>query len=407
MNNVNNALVGQSGGPTSAINSTLAGVIAKCIKSDKIDTLYGAVNGIKGLLREKLVNLTETFKNNTYEKLDLLKQTPSAYLGSCRFRLKDECEDTETVFKIMQKNNIKFFFYIGGNDSMDTVMKLAEKAKKYDIKIIGIPKTIDNDLSHTDFCPGYGSSAKYIATVISEVTRDTCCYDIESVTIAEIMGRNAGWLTAASALARVNGERCPDLIYLPEKPFDTNKFLSDVKEKVKQHKNIVIAVSEGIKDKDGNYISASNIILKEDMFGHSQLGGAGKALETLIKENLKIKVRSIELNTPQRCASHISSLTDITLSFDIGQYAVQCALDGQTGIMAVFERYKIADGTYKFGFNSVDVSYVANAEKTVPDNYISPDANNVTQEFIDYALPLIQGETSIKFANGIPMVIKL
>ncbi len=403
MKPVCNAIVGQSGGPTAAINATLAGVISACLKNENIDTLYGMVNGIKGLLREDFVDLTEEFKDNFEDKIRLLKQTPSSYLGSCRYRLSNDADEIERVFKILEKNDIKYFFYIGGNDSMDTVDKMSSMGNKYGIKVIGVPKTIDNDLGETDFCPGFGSSAKYIATVVSEVARDTACYDIESVTILEIMGRNAGWLTAASALARVNGERTPDLIYLPEVPFDTDEFIKATEQKVKEYKNVVIAVSEGIKDADGNYIAASSMHLKEDLFGHAQLGGAGKVLEMLVKDRLKIKARSIELNTPQRCAAHIGSKCDIENSFNIGKAALDFALSGESGKMIAFERNQ--DNT--FSFKAVDISLAANAEKKVPLDFITPDGCDVTGEFMDYAIPLIQGEMDIEYKNGIPAILKL
>ena len=399
MNNLPNAIVGQSGGPTAAINSSLAGVISACLKSNEIGTLYGAVNGIKGLLKERFLNISEEFKNDTDTKINLLKQTPASYLGSCRYKLKDD--EIINIFEILKKYNIKYFFYIGGNDSMDTVHKMSKFSEQYGINVIGVPKTIDNDLAGTDFCPGFGSSAKFIATVISEVARDVDCYDIESATIIEIMGRNAGWLTAASSLARINGEAAPHLIYLPEVAFDTNKFLEDVKAKIDEYKNVVIAVSEGIKDANGNYIAESSMHLKEDLFGHTQLGGVGKALEILIKENLKVKSRSIELNLPQRCAAHISSKTDIEYSFKIGFAALNYALKGETGKMMAFTRTN-----NEFGITAVDVSNSANAEKIVPKEFISADGTDVTDAFIDYAKPLIQGECDILYKNGIPAVLK-
>lgn len=396
-----NAIVGQSGGPTAAINATLAGVIMQAAKSEEIGILYGAEYGIKGLLREDFINLSEIF--DTEDKINLLKQTPSAYLGSCRYKLDPE-KDVDAVIDILKKHNIGYFFYIGGNDSMDTVDKLSRKADENGIKVIGIPKTIDNDLSVTDHCPGYGSCAKYIAAVTAEVSRDTACYDVESVTIIEIMGRNAGWLTASASLARVNGENAPHLIYLPEKPFDTEKFLLDVKEKINIHKNVIVAVSEGIKDADGKYIAASDTLLKEDLFGHAQLGGAGKALEHLIANRLKVKVRSIELNTPQRCASHLTSKTDIDEGVMIGAAGVNAAINGETGKMMIYKR--ISDSPYKIGTASADISLAANEEKTVPSSFINAEGNDVTDEFVKYALPLIQGEPKIVFENGVPVYIR-
>lgn len=396
--NIKNAVVGQSGGPTAAINSTLAGVIKGSLeKSDCIKTLYGMKNGIKGFMREDIVNLSDIFAED--DKIRILCQTPSAYLGSCRFKLTED-EQIKTVFELFEKYNIGYFFYIGGNDSMDTVMKLSNSKYNNGVKIIGLPKTIDNDLAITDHCPGFGNSAKYIATIVSEVTRDTYCYDIQSVTIIEIMGRNAGWLTASAKLATVNGSHSPDLIYLPEKPFDINKFLADISKKLEHHKNVVVAVSEGIKTPDGKYIAASDTLLKEDKFGHSQLGGAGKVLETVIAEKLKVKVRSIELNTPQRCASHIASKTDIDESVSMGNAAVNAALNGETGKMMVFKR--INSNPYECKIECANINDIANKEKIVPDEFITEDGNFVTQAFIDYALPLIQGELDVEYINGLP-----
>lgn len=397
-----NILVGQSGGPTAAINATLAGVIEQAAQTEEIGIIYGARNGIKGILREDLVKLNDIF--SVPENIALLKQTPSAYLGSCRYRVNDESEISK-IIDIFKKFGIGYFFYIGGNDSMDTVLKLADAAKQEGISVMGIPKTIDNDLSVTDHCPGYGSSAKYIATVISEVTRDTMCYDIESVTIVEIMGRNAGWLTAAAALARVNGVSAPHLIYLPEVDFDTEKFVSDVRKMIDLHKNVVVAVSEGIKDSNGKYIASADILHKEDLFGHSQLGGVGKSLEALIKDRLKVKVRSIELNTPQRCAAHIASCVDIDESVMIGRAGVKAALQGHSGEMMIYKR--VDNTPYSVTTGTTDIASAANEEKKVPEEYISSSGNDVTQKFMDYALPLIQGECDIAYKNGIPQVLLL
>ncbi len=372
------------------------------MQSESIGTVYGARNGIKGILRDDLVNLSEIFADSS--KLDLLKQTPSAYLGSCRYRVEGD-DEIARIIGVFKENDIGCFFYIGGNDSMDTVLKLSAAAKENGIAVMGIPKTIDNDLSVTDHCPGYGSSAKYIATVMSEVTRDTLCYDIESVTIVEIMGRNAGWLTAAAALARVNGGAAPHLIYLPEVAFDTEKFVADVRKMIDTYKNVVVAVSEGIKDKDGKYISSTDILHKEDLFGHSQLGGVGKSLEMLIKDRLKVKVRSIELNTPQRCAAHIASLTDIEESAMIGGAGVDAALSGHSGEMMIYRRR--GGDIYSVETDTTDISAAANEEKKVPAEFISAEGNDVTAEFIDYALPLIQGECDVKYKNGIPQTLVL
>ena len=392
-----NAIVGQSGGPTAAINATLAGVIEGCLKEQEIDILYGAVHGIDGLLKENLINLTNIFEN--HDDLELLKVTPSSYLGSCRYRLKDD--EVDSVFEVFKKFNIGYFFYIGGNDSMDTVAKLSKKADEYGVKVIGVPKTIDNDLFGTDHCPGFGSASKYIATSIMEITRDCTCYDLNSVTIVEIMGRNAGWLTAASALARCNGNTTPDLIYLPERPFIKENFLKDVKEMIDKKHSIVVAISEGIRDENGVYISEQSADFKGDSFGHGQLGGAGKALEELVKATLHCKARSIEINLPQRCAAHMLSKTDIDLSVEIGNSAVKSAIDGKSCVMMAYKH----KGTSPFSAEivSVDIKGIANEENKVPDNFISAEGNDVTDEFISYALPLIQGEIKIPMENGLPL----
>ncbi len=393
-----NILVGQSGGPTAAINATLAGVIAEGISNSAISTVYGAVNGIKGVISDNIINLSEIFSNS--ENLNILKQTPSAYLGSCRYKLSPGSEDITKIIEIFKKYDIGIFLYIGGNDSMDTVFKLKDECLKHGIKVMGIPKTIDNDLMGTDHCPGFGSAAKYIATAVSEIARDAQCYSIESVTLVEIMGRNAGWLTAASSLARLSGNLSPDLIYLPEVAFDTEKFLEDVRAMVLQRQNIVITLSEGIKDKNGKYISDQSSVFKEDLFGHVQLGGAGKVLENLIKQEFGIKVRSVELNTPQRCAAHLASLTDISESEKIGAAAVKKALDGEHGKMMAYVRKSTSP--YEIDFTCADIENSANFEKAVPQEFISPSGNDVTELFTDYAYPLIQGEMPVVYEHGIP-----
>ena len=337
MEKIKNAIIGQSGGPTAVINASLAGVINKYLSLDNHGTIYGAVNGIKGLLRGDIIDLNETFSD--IENIELLKQTPSAYLGSCRYRLSENSNDEfEALEKFFEEKNIGYFFYIGGNDSMDTVFKLSEKFAEGNIKTIGIPKTIDNDLCSTDHTPGYGSCAKYIAAVTREMALDAGCYDIKNVLIVEIMGRNAGWLTAASALARNEKISAPDLIYLPERPFDNEKFLYDVRKKLLNQNTVIVAVSEGIRYADNTFVASSDSSSRSDMFGHGQLGGAGKKLEYLVQKRLGIKVRSVELNIAQRCAAHISSLTDITEAFRCGEEAVSFALNGESGKMVCMKR---------------------------------------------------------------------
>ena len=399
MSKLKNAVIGQSGGPTTVINASLAGAVAEYLKQENCGTIYGAVNGIKGILREEFIDLNSIFCNE--KNLKLLMQTPSSYLGSCRYRLNlDDEEEFAKITTAFKNNDIGYFFYIGGNDSMDTVMKLSNKLEGTGIKVIGIPKTIDNDLVGTDHCPGYGSCAKYIATVVSEMAQDAGCYDIKNVLIVEIMGRNAGWLTASSALARDAYLSAPDLIYLPERAFDEERFLYDIRQKLLNQDTVIVAVSEGIKFANGAYVAEDSQDSKRDMFGHGQLGGAGKKLEYLVKKRLGIKVRSVELNIHQRCCAHNASLTDATEAFECGAAAVRAALKGETGKMISIVRDDGAD--YKVSFDAIDINTIANNEKMIPDSFISPEGNDVTEEFIKYARPLIMGEREIIFENGIP-----
>ncbi|BCN29706.1 6-phosphofructokinase [Anaeromicropila herbilytica] len=402
-----NCLIAQSGGPTVAINASLAGIIEEALNSPQIDTIYGALNGILGVLDEKLINLSNTFSKDK-EALDLLKNTPSMYLGSCRYKLPeagDADSDYLEIFKIFQKYNIKYFFYIGGNDSMDTVSKLSKYAKKinFDISIIGIPKTIDNDLRHIDHTPGYGSAAKYISTSILEIAHDAYIYDIQSVIIVEIMGRNAGWLTAASALARNEYNTAPHLIYLPELPFSTEQFITDVQKELSTRKQVIVAVSEGIKDSTGEYISAKSG--QVDQFGHVMLSGTGKYLENLVKEKIACKVRSIELNVLQRCATHISSLTDINESCMLGKTSVPLALEGCSGRMVLLRRE--SNSPYTVSYDSVSIDEIANKEKYVPVDWISESKNDITEEFMEYMRPLIQGEPKQSYKNGLPSYLSV
>ncbi len=397
-----NCLVAQSGGPTVAINSSLAGVIQGAIDSKKFDIVYGSLNGVQGLLEEKLMNLTEKVEQVPMF-IELLKKSPSMYLGSCRYQLPDYAEDDAPyayIFNKFEAYDIDAFFYIGGNDSMDTVDKLNTYAKATgkEIKIIGIPKTIDNDLCVTDHTPGYGSAAKYVASTLLEIGHDTSIYPINSVTIVEIMGRDAGWLTGASVLARNKYNHAPHLIYLPEVAFDEKQFIEDVREAIEKYNNIVIAVSEGIKNAEGKYISATSAV--EDTFGHSQLSGTGKCLEYIIKQNMQVKVRSVEINILQRCAAHMSSVTDIGEAFRLGRYAVNIALEGKTGVMVTAIRKDRPE--YSVDMDYTDVKNVAGLVKHVPREWINERGNDVTQEFVDYAYPLIVGEPVVKYECGIP-----
>ena len=401
-----NAVVGQSGGPTAAINATLAGVIRGAIKAKEqgiIETLYGMRNGIEGFLNENLVNLTERFVLE--EDIATLELTPAAALGSCRRKMKSPDEDPETyarLLEIFKKYNIRYFFYIGGNDSMDTVLKLSIYAKNhdYELRVVGVPKTVDNDLMVTDHTPGFGSAAKYVAVSMKEIHRDVSVYTTKAVTIVEVMGRDAGWLTASAGLTVLSGGIAPDLIYLPEVPFDVDKFIESITEIQKDHPAVLVAVSEGIRFNDGRYVGEGLGGRKVDAFGHVALSGAGKVLEDLVKERLGCKVRSIELNLPQRCASHLASLTDITESVGVGSAAVLAATEGKSGVMMTINRNE--GDNYSVYYDSADISGIANGVKNVPLDYINKDHNGITEECLNYLAPLIVGEVTPKYENGLP-----
>lgn len=404
-----NIIVGQSGGPTSVINSSLAGVfaIAKELGAGKI---YGMRNGIEGLLEERYIDMTEYIKNSM--DVEILKRTPSSFLGSCRFKLptvEKSPETYEKIIAVLRKLDIQHFFYIGGNDSMDTIKQLSEYAKAKnitDITFMGVPKTIDNDLAVTDHTPGYGSAAKYIASTMKEIIRDALVQPIKIVNIIEIMGRNAGWLTAAAALAKGDDCEGADLIYLPETVFDINKFVAKVQEIQKTKKQIVVAVSEGVKTADGKYVcesASSNMIV--DSFGHKQLSGTATALANVISNEIGCKTRAIEFSTIQRCASHIASLTDVNEAFIVGGIAVKAAFDGETGKVGIFQR--LSNKPYLMGTSIYDVNAIANVEKTVPQEWIINDGTGVSQEALDYMRPLIQGEIYPYMVDGLPRHIKL
>ena len=400
--NHSNCMVAQSGGPTVAINASLAGVIDGVMRSGKYATCYGSINGILGILNENYLNLTEMIDDK--EKLERLKVTPAMYLGSCRHKLpnyKDDDSPYVFIFNQFAKLNIKAFFYIGGNDSMDTVLKLSDYAAKInsDIRIIGIPKTIDNDLCVIDHTPGFGSAAKYIASTMLEVAHDTFIYAVKSVTIVEIMGRDAGWLTASSALARNEYNTAPHLIYLPEVAFDKEQFLNDIREKLKTLNNVIVAVSEGIRDENSDYITASKAVA--DQFGHQQLSGAGKALEFLVKENIGVKVRSVEVNVLQRCAAHMASATDLNESFTLGNKAVSLAGEGITASMVTLER--VSNTPYEVRYDHAPIAGIANEAKSIPREWINETGNDITPALYEYLKPLIQGEVSISYKDGIPV----
>ncbi len=406
-----NAVVGQSGGPTAAINATLAGVIrgALSAKADGvIETLYGMRNGIEGFLNENLINLTEIFEDEN--KIKILEQTPSAALGSCRKKMKSpdaEPETYEKLIEIFKKYNIRYFFYIGGNDSMDTVLKLSQFAAShdYEMRVVGVPKTVDNDLAATDHTPGFGSAAKFVAVTMKELIRDISVYSMKAVTIVEIMGRDAGWLTTAAALPVISGGKGPDLIYLPERTFDPDRFIEKINELQADHPALIVAVSEGIKFPDGRYVGEGLGGRKVDAFGHVALSGAAKVLEDLVKEKVGCKVRSIELNLPQRCAAHIASKTDIDESVGVGSAAVKYAVEGKTGIMATIDR---AEGeAYSATFGAANIAEIANAVRGVPDEYINETADGITEAGLNYLKPLIMGEVDVIYDNGMPEHIVL
>lgn len=404
-----NLLVAQSGGPSAAINATLCGVVEKCLADQTIDKIYGAKNGIMGVLSEKFIELQDILADP--QALQLLCQTPSSALGSCRMKLSHWEESTfeyEKIIEIFRRYHIGYFIYIGGNDSMDTVHKLAEYCRINgitDIKIVGAPKTIDNDLMETDHCPGFGSAAKYVAATFSEIACDCNVYALPAITVVEVMGREAGWLTAASALGRLNGDPAPDLIYLCERPFCVDQFLDDVREVMARKHAVIIAVSEGLKNEEGDYVTDSLQNRASDAFGHKILAGAARYLEEILRFEIGCKVRSVELNLMQRCASHIASASDIYESKMIGMAAADFVISGGTGKMAAIHR--ISTKPYRFAIDFVEIDKIANLVKQVPDEWINAAGNDVTQEMIDYLLPLIQGELPCTYRNGVPVHLRL
>ncbi len=392
-----NIAVAQSGGPTCAINASLVGVFKEALKESTVDAIFGSINGIEGMIDNHLVDMKSMILTNA--DMELLRQTPSTVLGSCRYKLPDWHEDEDVYIKIantMKQRNIGAFFYIGGNDSMDTVNKLSEYFAniELDVKVIGIPKTIDNDLCITDHTPGFGSAAKYVATTMHEITRDSIVYSIPSVTIVEIMGRHAGWLTASSAVLHAMGETAPHLIYVPERAFSLDSFLSDVRQELSKHKAVIVAVSEGIEVPEG---VQSGLV---DNFGHKYLSGIGKYLEDIVRSEIGCKVRSIELNVMQRCSSHLGSKTDIDEAEEIGAAGVRCALKGNTGKIVVFKR--ISDAPYTVKIETANASDIANKEKFLPDEYINSAGNNIRDFALDYFMPLIQGDLNLVTEHGIP-----
>lgn len=400
-----NLIVGQSGGPTAVINSSLYGVVSEGLRHpEQIQHIYGMVNGIEGFLAGTVLDFATALPGSSLEKL---KTTPGAYLGSCRYKLPESLEDPvyPKLFQKFREMNIGWFFYIGGNDSMDTVSKLSRYAAQTgsDIRIIGEPKTIDNDLVHTDHTPGFGSAARYVASTVREITIDANVYEKKSVTIVEIMGRHAGWLTAASALARKYKDDNPLLIYLPETTFDQEAFLKAVEKSFEKNCNVIVCVSEGIHDAEGTFICEYDSSVGTDTFGHKMLAGCGKYLENLVRSRLGVKARSVELNVSQRCSVSMMSATDQMEAVTAGNFGVQAALNGETGKMVSFLRETGTDGSYSMKCSLEDVNTICNEEKTVPADWITADGSDVTQDFLDYAAPLIQGTVEIPLGtDGLP-----
>ena len=398
-----NAVVGQSGGPTAVINASLYGTVYEALnREDEIGTVYGMINGIEGFLNNQVMDMAPLEES---KELELIRTTPGSYLGSCRYKLPEDLNDPvyPQLFARFEAYNIGYFFYIGGNDSMDTVSKLSRYAEKIssDIRVIGIPKTIDNDLVETDHTPGFGSAAKYVASTVREIAIDASVYDNKkSVTIVEIMGRHAGWLTAASALARKFEHDNPVLIYLPETDFNQDAFIEKVRTSLETTPNLVVCISEGIHDNTGTFICEYSNDVGTDTFGHKMLTGSGKYLENLVKERLGVKVRSVELNVCQRCSSSMLSKTDQKEAIASGAYGVKAALNGASGKMVAFERLDGDD--YQIDYVLKDVNVICNQEKCVPVTWITADGSDVTEDFIRYARPLIQGEVTVPTEDGVP-----
>ncbi|MDR3294679.1 MAG: 6-phosphofructokinase [Clostridiales Family XIII bacterium] len=400
-------IIGQSGGPSAVINASVLGCVEAALRSDAITKVYGAAHGITGVLDDRLYDLTL----EDPEELAKLRYTPSAAFGSCRYKLADPLSDDadyQRLLDVFKKYDVRYFFYNGGNDSMDTCSKISAflAQNDYVCRVIGIPKTIDNDLAMTDHCPGYGSAAKYVALSCMEVTLDSKVYGKGSVTVLEVMGRNAGWLTAAAALATDRG--CgPDLIYLPEVHFDLADFISDVRRVHERKKDVMVAVSEGIKDKNGDYLSAyfSDASKTRDAFGHAQMGGLAASLASFANTRMDVKVRGIEFSLLQRCAAHTASATDIEEAYGAGKAAFEAAESGISDKMVAFEREPGAE--YKCKTVLVDLVEVANAEKKIPRSWINEAGNGLLQPFIDYVSPLIQGETQLAMQEGLPQFANL
>ncbi|MEC8043414.1 MAG: 6-phosphofructokinase [Verrucomicrobiota bacterium] len=400
---IGNCLVAQSGGPTAVINASVAGVVSEALNHECIEEVYGGINGVLGILKEEIIDLAEESQQN----IRGLRYTPASALGTCRFKLKREV-DYERILEVFEAHNIRYFFYCGGNDSQDTADKISKLAQKkdYALRVIGVPKTIDNDLVLTDHCPGYGSVVKYLCTIIRETALDhEAMGQHDLVSIIEVMGRNAGWIAAGTTLAKSkeNPNDAPHLIYLPELPFSKDKFVDDVQRILKKNKYCLVIVGEGLIDKDGNYVA--NSATGQDAFGHQQLGGVGDFLANHIEENLAVKARSSKLGTGQRAAAHCSSKTDNDEAFMAGQAAVKAAIEGETDKMVILVR---AEGdAYSCETSLAPLSEIANGVKEIPQDWISEDGVSMTAKFIKYCQPLVQGEVEVPYENGVPNYVRL
>ncbi len=402
---IGSCIFGQSGGPTSVINASAYGVIRAALDAEEITTVYGAAHGIQGVLNDQLYIMDE----EDPEELRFLLHTPSSELGSCRYKIADpEVDDTDykRILEIFKKYNVRYFFYNGGNDSMDTCNKISRymASVNYECRVMGVPKTIDNDLFGTDHCPGFASAAKYIATSCMEINKDARVYDNKMIVIVEIMGRHAGWLAASAALATAYGSG-PDLVYLPECDFDMDRFLADVDALYEKNGKVFVAVSEGIHYADGSFVSEAKTSAT-DGFGHAQLGGLAAMLAEVVKNHTGAKVRGIELSLLQRCAAHLASAVDVEEACNAGRIAVEKAIEGETGYMVAFQRH-LSDGKYSCEYTLLPLSSVANYEKKVPLEWINAEHNGLTDDFIAYVLPLIQGEVDIPKEDSLPRYARL
>ena len=400
---IGNCLVAQSGGPTAVINASVAGVISEALNQECIEEIYGGMNGVLGILKEDLIDLAEESQQN----IRGLRYTPASALGTCRFKLKRD-QEYERILEVFEAHNIRYFFYCGGNDSQDTADKISKLAqsKGYTLRVIGVPKTIDNDLVTTDHCPGYGSVVKYLCTVVKESALDhEAMGQHDLVSIIEVMGRNAGWIAAGTTLAKSkeNPNDAPHLIYLPELPFSQDRFVEDVQNVLKKNRYCMVVVGEGLVDKDGNYVA--NSASGQDAFGHQQLGGVGDYLANFIEQNLAVKARSCKLGIGHRAAAHCSSQTDNDEAFMAGQAAVQAAMAGETDKMVILVR---GEGeTYSCETGLAPLSEIANGVKEIPSDWISEDGVSMTAKFIKYAQPLIMGEVEVPYENGVPAYVRL